>query len=638
MSPCSSRATTFAGYRIESLIGRGGMGVVYRATDLSLERPVALKLIAPEYAEDARFRKRFLKEPRLAAALDHPNVVPIYEAREHDGQLYLAMRYVPGEDLRTRLARATAARRRDGAAHARAGRRRARRRPPPRPRAPRRQAGEHPARRGRPRLPDRLRDQQAAELGHRPATGRWSGRSTTWRRSGSAASTSTAAATSTRSRACSTSAWPARRRSGARPRRRRCGRTCRASIPPVPGHPTSTRCSRRRLAKDPTDRYATCSELVEDAARCCSAGDPGVRSPRVRRGCCVGAGDPRRRRCWSRSRRGAILRVRREENESAARSPSATASPRSPARRRGGGADPSPDGAEQRRRRRGRRLGPEHATRGGHPHRPEDQARERQVQAPAAPDRHRRRRRRRMGRQRRRAQGEHTVSISRVDPKTRKVTRTVEAARRSGETVRATLNWGSPTSSVGAGAVWAHQPGQHDLASRPGDGQAGRRTSTCEATNSRRSRARCGSSRATRPYPINPRTNEPAPDDRDRQPGAGRDRRRRRGRSGSSSSKGRCGASTRTATRRPGRSTSAPAHLRRLRRRSGLDRQLRRRHDLPRRPATNAVTERVRIGAAQALAAGAGSAWVSTAGATAAGTLPEAVCAPLESGGRRPTC
>jgi ABC-type branched-subunit amino acid transport system substrate-binding protein/DNA-binding beta-propeller fold protein YncE len=101
MSPVVEPGTTFAGYRIESLIGRGGMGVVYLATDLSLERPVALKLIAPEYAQDERFRRRFLKEPRLAAALDHPNVVPIYEAREHDGQLYLAMRYVPGSNVKT---------------------------------------------------------------------------------------------------------------------------------------------------------------------------------------------------------------------------------------------------------------------------------------------------------------------------------------------------------------------------------------------------------------------------------------------------------------------------------------------------------------------------------------------------------
>ncbi len=96
---------TFAGYRIEALVGRGGMGVVYRATDLSLERPVALKLITPELARDARFRARFLREPRLAAALDHPNVVPIYEAGEREGQLYLAMRYVSGSDLRTTLER-----------------------------------------------------------------------------------------------------------------------------------------------------------------------------------------------------------------------------------------------------------------------------------------------------------------------------------------------------------------------------------------------------------------------------------------------------------------------------------------------------------------------------------------------------
>ena len=97
--------TTFAGYRVETLVGRGGMGVVYRATDLSLERPVALKLVAPELAEDGRFRERFLREPRLAASLDHPHVIPIYEAGEHDGQLYLAMRFVEGSDLRTLLER-----------------------------------------------------------------------------------------------------------------------------------------------------------------------------------------------------------------------------------------------------------------------------------------------------------------------------------------------------------------------------------------------------------------------------------------------------------------------------------------------------------------------------------------------------
>jgi serine/threonine protein kinase len=91
--------TTFAGYRVESLVGRGGMGVVYRAWDLSLERPVALKLIAPEHAENELFRDRFLREPRLAASLDHASVVPIYQAGERDGHLYLAMRFVEGSDL-----------------------------------------------------------------------------------------------------------------------------------------------------------------------------------------------------------------------------------------------------------------------------------------------------------------------------------------------------------------------------------------------------------------------------------------------------------------------------------------------------------------------------------------------------------
>ncbi len=97
--------TTFGTYSVESLLGRGGMGVVYLATDESLERPVALKLIAPELVQNEQFRARFLREPKLAASLDHPNVIPIYDAGEHDGQLYLAMRYVKGTDLRALLER-----------------------------------------------------------------------------------------------------------------------------------------------------------------------------------------------------------------------------------------------------------------------------------------------------------------------------------------------------------------------------------------------------------------------------------------------------------------------------------------------------------------------------------------------------
>jgi serine/threonine protein kinase len=84
---------------VEALIGRGGMGAVYRAEDASLGRKVALKIIAPELAQDDRFRERFLRESQIAASLDHPHVIPIYGAGEDDGVLYLAMRYVEGTDL-----------------------------------------------------------------------------------------------------------------------------------------------------------------------------------------------------------------------------------------------------------------------------------------------------------------------------------------------------------------------------------------------------------------------------------------------------------------------------------------------------------------------------------------------------------
>jgi streptogramin lyase len=92
--------TTVAGYRIDGLIARGGMGVVYRATHLGLERPVALKVIARELADREGFRERFLRESRLAARLDHPAVVPVYDSREVDGELIVAMRLVEGGDLR----------------------------------------------------------------------------------------------------------------------------------------------------------------------------------------------------------------------------------------------------------------------------------------------------------------------------------------------------------------------------------------------------------------------------------------------------------------------------------------------------------------------------------------------------------
>jgi streptogramin lyase/predicted Ser/Thr protein kinase len=92
-----------SGYRVDELIGRGGMGEVYRAWDERLERNVALKILVPRLADDDAFRERLLRESRLAASLDHPNVVPVYDAGEAVGRFFLAMRFVEGTDLRAVL-------------------------------------------------------------------------------------------------------------------------------------------------------------------------------------------------------------------------------------------------------------------------------------------------------------------------------------------------------------------------------------------------------------------------------------------------------------------------------------------------------------------------------------------------------
>ena len=94
-------------YGIEREIGRGGMGVVYLATDEQLERPVAVKTLPPHLAADPRVRSRFLREARTAGALSHPNIVPIYAAAERDGVVYFAMRYINGESLADRIVRNT---------------------------------------------------------------------------------------------------------------------------------------------------------------------------------------------------------------------------------------------------------------------------------------------------------------------------------------------------------------------------------------------------------------------------------------------------------------------------------------------------------------------------------------------------
>jgi serine/threonine protein kinase len=102
--PDSRLGTDLGPYRIERVLGRGGMGVVYLAEQRELGRKVALKLLPDELAQDADFRARFERESRLAAAIDHPNIIPLYEAGEIEGTAFLAMRFVDGVDLASRLA------------------------------------------------------------------------------------------------------------------------------------------------------------------------------------------------------------------------------------------------------------------------------------------------------------------------------------------------------------------------------------------------------------------------------------------------------------------------------------------------------------------------------------------------------
>jgi serine/threonine-protein kinase len=91
--------SVFGRYRLDTLVGRGGMGVVFRATDLSLQRSVALKVLSPALPTDPAFQERFMRESRLAAAIEHPAIVPVYEAGAIGDHLYIAMRFVPGRDL-----------------------------------------------------------------------------------------------------------------------------------------------------------------------------------------------------------------------------------------------------------------------------------------------------------------------------------------------------------------------------------------------------------------------------------------------------------------------------------------------------------------------------------------------------------
>ncbi len=195
--------TVFAGHRIEALVGRGGMGVVYRARDLELDRVVALKVIAPDLLEDPEMRARFVGEARTAASIEHPHVIPLHYVGEEDGVAFLAMRFVDGPDVRQLVHARRAAGAGAGGRPRRPGRRRAGRDPRGRLRPPRRQARQPAPRRRRSRVRDRLRPGQARAGGGpgRRSPGAGSARSTMSRRSRSGAGGSIFAPTSTPSAA-----------------------------------------------------------------------------------------------------------------------------------------------------------------------------------------------------------------------------------------------------------------------------------------------------------------------------------------------------------------------------------------------------------------------------------------------------
>ena len=101
----SAAGSRIAGYRLEEQIGEGGMAVVFRARDERLQRQVALKILSPTLVADEEFRRRFIRESRSAAAVDDPHIIPVFEAGDANGVLFIAMRYVPGGDVGTLVRR-----------------------------------------------------------------------------------------------------------------------------------------------------------------------------------------------------------------------------------------------------------------------------------------------------------------------------------------------------------------------------------------------------------------------------------------------------------------------------------------------------------------------------------------------------
>ena len=146
-------AAVGAQYLVDAEIGRGGMAVVYRATDVRLNRRVAIKLLPPELAFNADVRERFLREAQTSAQLTHPHIVPIYTVDEREGMVYFVMALVDGESLAQRLAREPQLPDRRRTTHPGRRGRRAVLREQSRRRPSRREAGQHHARARAPVAP-----------------------------------------------------------------------------------------------------------------------------------------------------------------------------------------------------------------------------------------------------------------------------------------------------------------------------------------------------------------------------------------------------------------------------------------------------------------------------------------------------
>ena len=628
MSVALASGETFAGYRIESVVGRGGMGVVYRATDLRLERPVALKLVAPELAEDERVPAAVPQGAEARGRARPPERGPDLRGRRARGRLYLAMRFVDGSDMRTLL----------------------------------RQEGGLPLERSLAILEQVASALDAAhrrDLVHRdvkPANvlvdedghAYLTDFGVTKQLGGDSTDTGQIVGTldylapeqirgedlerprrrvraRVRAFECLTGAPPFRRATEAET----LWAHMQDPVPPVPGRPELDPVLRKALAKEPGDRYGSCAELIE-AARLALAG---VRVPvrLVRRRWAIVAAGLLALAAVACDRVDARTTARRHGRP---RRPPATAL----ARIASGGeriASFTPEPAPRRATSRSARAvsGCSTPRTRRSPASIRAAARSSGLSSPAAARPISRQARARCGSGSKPGRTDVAVAGRSRD---RARSRAPSASRRA---TSGLATEGFPTIAVGAGGVWAINP--DETVSRI-DAASGRLVTTISPPAGASTIAAGGEGVWVLGW-----ENKLYADRPDARTASGTrsssaasrlgDRRRRRIGLGDVGGGGCCGASSPDRDRSSARSTSAPAcsTSRSATARSGPRTGTTARSRASTR-ATNAVTARVPVGAVQALAAGAGSAWVSIAGGARNGVLPASTCGEVAAGGRTP--